>query len=198
MFKKIFIDLCNQKKEAPSAVCKKVGITPATFSCWTDESVPRQATLQRIASYFNVTTDYLLGKEESKKKGISIPVFGNVAAGIPISAIEDIVDTEEITQEMAAKGEYFGLIIKGDSMEPRFTTGDVVIVRQQDTAETGDIAIVMIGNENATCKKIKRTPEGVMLISTNPAYEPMFYTNEQIEELPVKILGKVVELRAKF
>lgn len=67
MFKKIFIDLCNSKKEAPTAVCMKVGLSNATFSCWTDTSVPRKATLQRIADYFEVSVDYLLGKEEIKK-----------------------------------------------------------------------------------------------------------------------------------
>lgn len=63
MFKKIFIDLCNAKKVSPSSVCQKVGLSTATFSCWTDESVPRRATLQRIADYFGVTVDYLLGNE---------------------------------------------------------------------------------------------------------------------------------------
>lgn len=60
MFKKIFIDLCNKKGEAPSAVCRKVGITPATFSGWSEKTIPRQATLYRIADYFGVTVDYLL------------------------------------------------------------------------------------------------------------------------------------------
>lgn len=69
MFKKIFIDLCNQKKESPSAVCRKVGITPATFSGWTDKTVPRQATLFRIAEYFGVTIDYLLsGSDDNGQK----------------------------------------------------------------------------------------------------------------------------------
>ena len=63
MLKKIFIDLCNAKKVSPSSVCQKVGLSTATFSCWTDESVPRRATLQRIADYFGVTVDYLLGNE---------------------------------------------------------------------------------------------------------------------------------------
>ncbi len=154
-------------------------------------------TLEKIATATHVSISYIIG-EEIKKQGIKIPVFGNVAAGIPISAIEDIVDYEEITEELANSGEYFGIVIKGDSMEPRMTTGDVVIVKSQPTAETGDIAIVMVENDNATCKKIKKTPEGIMLISLNPIYEPMFYSNKEIEQLPVRIIGKVVELRAKF
>ena len=165
------------------------------------DTEPNEETIIKLSEYFGVTTDYLLGKTQiptAGKKGVKIPVYGNVAAGIPISAIEDIVDYEEITEELAASGEYFGLVIKGDSMEPRMMTGDVVIVKSQPTAETGDIAIVMVDGENATCKKIKKTPEGIMLISLNPTCEPMFYSNKQIEQLPVRILGKVVELRAKF
>ena len=83
-------------------------------------------------------------------------------------------------------------------MEPRMTNGDVVIVRKQNTIESGEVAIVLINGDEATCKKIKKTPEGVMLISLNNAYEPVFYTNKQINDLPVQIIGKVVELRAKY
>ena len=132
------------------------------------------------------------------KKGVRIPVYGSVAAGIPIEAITDIEDYEEITEDMARTGSFAALKIKGDSMEPRFTAGDVVIVKLQDDVDSGDIAIVLVNGDEATCKKIKKTPEGVMLISTNPNYEPMFYSNREIEEKPVRIWGKVVELRAKF
>ena len=167
----------------------------------TGRASPNPETLAKIANIFNCSMEALTGIENnniSTVKGVRIPVFGSVAAGIPISAIEDIIDWEEITEDMAHSGEYFGLVIHGDSMEPKFSTGDVVIVRAQPTAETGDISIVMIGGEDATCKKIKKTPEGVMLISLNPEYEPMFYSNKQIESLPITIIGKVVELRAKF
>ncbi len=165
----------------------------------TGRASPNPEILAKIAQILNCTMEELIGTTSKEKKiGIKIPVLGEVAAEIPISAIEDIVDFEEISAELANQGEYFGFVIKGDSMEPRMKMGDVVIVRSQQTAETGDIAIVLIDGENATCKKIKKTPEGVMLISLNPAYEPMFYSNKQIEQLPVRILGKVVELRAKF
>lgn len=134
-----------------------------------------------------------------KKQALRIPVLGYVAAGIPIEAIEDIIDYEELDPKEYRDGaEYFGLQIKGASMEPRFTDGDVVIVRKQPDVDSGQIGIVCINGDHATCKKIKKTPEGVMLISTNPAYEPIFYSNEEIASIPITILGRVVELRAKF
>lgn len=190
-------NLLKEQGKKQIDLCKYLNIGKNRYTDWKAGRINSyNKYLPQIADFFNVSVDFLLGKTETQ--GVKIPVFGDVATGIPISAIEDIVDMEEITKEMASKGEYFGLVIKGDSMEPRMTTGDVVIVRSQPTAETGDIAIVMINGENATCKKIKKTPEGIMLISLNPAYEPMFYSNKEIEQLPITILGKVVELRAKF
>lgn len=132
------------------------------------------------------------------KKGVVINVLGRVAAGIPIEAVTDIIDTEEITEEMARTGEFFGLQIHGDSMEPKFSEGDVVIVRQQDDAVSGDIVIAMINGDDATCKRLRKYRDGIELVSTNPSYEPMFFSNEDIEKKPVKIIGRVVELRAKF
>lgn len=132
------------------------------------------------------------------KHGVVINVLGRVAAGIPIDAVTDIIDTEEISLEMARTGEFFGLQIKGDSMEPKISDGDVVIVRQQNDAESGDIVIATINGDEATCKRIRKYRDGIELVSNNPCYEPMFFSNEEIENKPVRIIGRVVELRAKF
>lgn len=201
MFKERFIELCTQKNVSPSYVCLKIGISPAAFSQWTDKTVPRKVTQKKIADFFGVTVDYLLGKKETDtlaKRGVKINVLGSVAAGIPISAIHDVIDEEEITEELAAQGDFFGLAIKGDSMSPMIMNGDTVIVKAQPEVSDGDIAIALVGEDEATCKKIKKTPEGVMLIPLNSEYEPIFYTNKQIEQLPVRVIGKVVEQRRKF
>lgn len=131
-------------------------------------------------------------------RSIKINVLGRVAAGIPINAITDIIDTEEITEELARTGEFFGLKIKGDSMEPRICDGDVVIVRQQDDAESGDIVIAMVNGDDATCKRLVKYAQSIALVSFNTKYEPMMFTEKEIEEKPVRIIGKVVELRGKL
>lgn len=164
--------------------------------------------IESAARIGNVSPAYLMGWDSNvssitngtkyKKNGVTINVLGRVAAGIPIEAIEDIIDTEEITEEMAETGDFFGLIIHGDSMEPRIAEGDVVIVRQQEDAESGDTIIAMINGSDATCKRLKKYNDGIMLISTNPKYEPMVFSHRDVDEIPVKIIGKVVELRAKF
>lgn len=91
-------------------------------------------------------------KVRMAKKAIRIPVLGNVAAGIPIEAIEDVIDYEEISEELAHTGDFFALKIEGDSMEPRICNGDVVIVRKQNYAESGDLVIVLVNGDSATCK----------------------------------------------
>lgn len=83
-------------------------------------------------------------------------------------------------------------------MEPKMSEGDIVIVRQQDDAESGEIVIVTVNGTDATCKRLRKYRDGIELISNNPSYEPIFFTNEEIETKPVKIIGRVVELRAKF
>ena len=157
--------------------------------------------ITELARVLNVTESYLMGWEDDDKEtsqGIKIPVLGTVAAGIPISAVEDILDYEEIPQSWQNQGEFFGLRIKGDSMQPKMDEGDVVIVRQQSDANNGDTVIVLVNGDDATCKKLQKTDNGIMLVSTNPNYLPMFFTNEEIVTKPVVILGKVVELRSKF
>lgn len=153
--------------------------------------------IERLASLFGVSPEYLTGWE-SNSSTVRIPVYGRVAAGIPTEGITDITDYEEIDAAMAANGEYIALTIHGHSMEPRFTEGDVVIIRKQPDIEDGQIAVVMINGDDATVKRVRKTGDGIMLLPTNPAYEPIYYTKKQIRELPVKIIGKVVELRAKF
>ena len=195
---KTLATLRKNKKISQDKLSQLLNVSRSTVAMWERGSnEPDNKTLVKIANILETSTDNLLGNK-NLQKGIKIPVLGNVAAGIPIEAIEDIIDYEEITEDMAKQGEYFGLVIKGNSMEPRMTTGDVVIVQQQPDVDTGDIAVVMINGDEATCKKIKKTPEGIMLIALNPDYEPMFYSNKKIEQLPVRIIGKVVELRAKF
>ena len=154
-----------------------------------------------MAKLFDCSPQYLMGWEtqnSSSKKGVKIPVLGKVPAGVPIEVVEDIIDYEEITVEMAKEGEFFGLQIKGNSMEPRICEGDVVIVRKQDDAETGDLVVAMINGNEATCKRLMKYKDGIRLMPNNPAYEPLYYSNKEIEEKPVKIIGKVVENRQKY
>ena len=136
---------------------KLLNVSNGTIAMWeTDKRQPDIDTLKKLANFFNVTTDYLLGKDiKDNNKGVKIPVLGVVPAGVPIEAIEEILEYEEITPEMAKSGEYFGLKVKGDSMSPNILEGDILIVRKQEDANSGDICVVMVNGDVATVKKIK-------------------------------------------
>lgn len=202
MFSKQIKLLRTNKGLTQVEFAKIFNIATGTIAMWeTGKRQPDFNTINKLAEYFNVSTDYLLGVEQQpkpKKIGVKIPVLGEVQAGVPIEAIQDIIDYEEIDEQTAAQGEFFALQVRGDSMEPKFSQGDVVIVKQQSTVDSGNIAIVLVNGDSATIKKFVRHDSGISLIALNPAYEPMFYTNKEVEELPVICLGKVVELRAKF
>ena len=206
-FQNILKSLRVAKGLTQDELSKQLNISRSTIGMYEKGArEPDFETLELIADYFNVDTDYLLGRtvkttyipSSALCKGVSINVLGRVAAGIPIDAIEEVIDTEEITEEMAKTGEFFGLKIKGNSMEPRIYENDVVIVRQQNDAESGDVVIATINGDEATCKRLRKYRDGIELISNNPSYEPMFFSNEEILSKPVRIIGKVVELRGKF
>lgn len=184
-------------------MCDALGVKYTTFTDWVKgNSYPRIDKIELMANYFGISKADLVEERTIGKKvshnSITINVLGRVAAGIPLNAIEEIIDTEEISEKMASEGEYFALKITGDSMEPKISNGDVVIVRKQSDADDGDLVIAMVNGYDAVCKRLKKYAEGIALISNNPLYEPMYFSNKDIIEKPVTILGKVRELRAKF
>ena len=201
MFWKNFYCLCEKNGIKPLHVVSELGIAAGSITKWKNGTIPSTKNIQKIANYFHVESEYFFVDHDhsaNKKEILRIPVYGQVAAGIPIEAIEDIEDYEEVDAYTVPHGEYMALRIKGHSMEPKISDGDVVIVRRQPDVDSGDIAVVLVNGDDATVKRIKKSPQGVTLIPSNPAYEPMYYSNKEIESLPVQILGRVVELRAKL
>ncbi|MDE6597593.1 MAG: LexA family transcriptional regulator [Clostridia bacterium] len=154
---------------------------------------PRVDTVEAIERALGMSKN-----DRSERNGKWINVYGNIAAGIPIEAIEDIIDQEEITSEMAETGEYIALKVKGSSMEPRIMNDDVVIIKLQETIENGEIAAVLVNGNDVTLKQVKKEDNGLWLIPFNSAFPHFFYTKKECAELPIRILGKMVELRAKF
>lgn len=180
---------------------ENLGISYSTVSDWINgNAYPRIDKIEMMANYFGINKSDLVEEEKYNNEisALKIPVLGNVAAGIPITAVEDILDYEEVPISWQNQGEFFALRIKGDSMQPRMESGDVVIVKQQSDANSGDTVIALVNGDDATCKRLEKTDNGIMLVSTNPKYPPMFFSKEDIATKPVVILGKVVEFRGKF
>lgn len=161
-----------------------------------------QKRIVDFAKALNTSIEYLLDMDkkdsEEKPQPVRIPVLGRIAAGIPLEMIEDVVDWEEIDAETAKLGPIFALKVEGHSMEPRILDGDVVIIHQQEDAESGDIVIASVNGDDATCKRLRKFKDGIELVPNNPAYAPMFFSNQEIVSKPVRIIGKVIELRGKF
>lgn len=197
-----------EKELSQKDIADYLGITGSAYGYY-EQGVrqPNTTVLQKLSDFYNVTTDYILGRtvirnEESlrgKNKIVNIPVLGSIPAGVPIAAIEDICDYVDITIPQSANSlDYFALKVFGDTMAPRIQSGDVVVCRKQDNVDNEDIAIVLIDSENATIKRIQKNADGISLIPDNTAYRPKFFTSNEIVTIPIKILGKVIELRGKF
>jgi len=160
----------------------------------------------KIGKHFNVSIDYLLGHIESNASlvglndnTIEIPVYGKIPAGTPFEMIEDIVEKIKIPASWVKNGvQYFGLKIDGNSMLPEFRNGDTIILRQQPNCESGQYCAVSINSTDAVFKKVIKKPNGILLQPLNTEYEPVFYTKKEIEELPVTILGVLVENRRSY
>jgi repressor LexA len=206
--------------------CNRLGFKYSTVTDWLNaEKYPRIDKIETMANFFRINKSDLvephllgylddpshpmrpyLGQESPSsadtviRHSYRVPILGRVAAGKPIYACEDVIGYQYIDESFQNDGyEYFALIIKGKSMEPTIMDGDTVIVRKQDYIESGQIAIVLIDGEDATAKEVKETPEGVVLIGHNAAvYQPHFYSRQEIQELAVQIIGRVVQSIRKF
>lgn len=191
-------NICKTRKIPLSRLEKDLGYSNGYIAQLRKGVFPSDR-LTEIAAYLDVSIDLLLGNEpEDENSAYLVPVLGRVAAGLPLLAAEEIIDWEELPKAWKLKGDYFGLVIKGQSMEPRMCEGDVVIIRRQETCESGQTAIVMVNGDEATCKRVVYHDNGLSLVSYNPVFPPQFYTSEEVEKLPVRIIGVVAELRAKI
>lgn len=192
-------ELRLRKGMSQEEVSKVLGIKRATISNYEQgRTSPDLDGLTAFAKYFGVTTDYLIYNDLqpiSKEKTFKVPVLGRIPAGIPVSAIETIIGWEDLPIEMKTSGDFFALEVSGESMTPQIKDGDHVILRQQSYADNGDIVAVRINGYDATLKRIKKVQGGLLLIPNNPNFETKFYTAEQVEGLPVEIIGKAIELR---
>lgn len=186
-------EIRKQNKLGQIELAKKLNVANGTISMWENNlRTPDLETIKKIANLFNVALSDLV--EDLNKT--RIPVLGRIPAGIPLEMIEDVLDFEEINPEMLRGGkEYFALKVQGDSMAPKFLKDDILIIRKQDTCDNGAFAVVAVNGYDATFKKVIKKENCIILQPLNLSYEPMIYTSEDIEKLPVRILGVVVEIR---
>lgn len=124
-------------------------------------------------------------------KTVKIPILGKVKAGYDYLAQENIIDYIAFKIDGSDKENYYALYVTGDSMEPLFDDGDIVIVHKQDDFNNGENCVVLINGNEATIKKVYKGTTGIKLQAVNPYYPPRIFTEEEIKDLPVKIIGVV-------
>lgn len=200
MFKKNFIKICNDKKVAPTTVVRAIGLTASAFSCWTDETVPRRATLMKLADYLGCTVDDLLAEEPTpiqpntifldQQNIHMIPLYESVSAGFGTLAINDVIDYVPLfISSPIEASETLCIKVTGDSMYPKIEDGDIIQVHKQDSVDSGAIAVVLLDNEDGLVKKVIYGETWIELHSINPMYKTMRFNGA--DTLRVKVLGKV-------
>lgn len=192
-----------------------VGVAPSTIQRYESGTFKKakMPVVESIANHLHINPSWLLGKSNTKelKTQISqniqnsknnnytihkIPILGTIAAGLPIYAEQHIEDYTYTDHNHGA--EYFALRVKGDSMNATaIIDGSLLIVRRQEEVENGEIAVVMVNDENATVKRFKREGYMVQLIpqSYNPEHQIQFYN---LKKDTIKIIGKVIECKIEF
>lgn len=197
---KYYMNLHNKTQKE---ICRDLGIAETTFSGWVRAiTYPRIDKIEKMANYFGIEKAYLVEDRSTLKAVLPvyrIPIVGKVVAGTPIDAIENITDYIRVTNPAAADGSYYALHVVGASMEPEMKEGDLVIVHKQEYFDNGDICIVLVNGNEATVKKVQKSDQGITLIGFNAVvYPPHFYNAKEVEDLPVRIIGKVKEVRREY
>ena len=219
-FGKTLKTLRNSRNISATKLSEDLNIHRGSLSNWeTGRRTPDSEMLLKIANYFNVSVDYLLGndtddtdlfnlkgyvrflKKVKDNEMVKIPVLGAIRAGLPLYADENIIDYEDVHQEELMMGEEtFFLEVKGDSMiNARIYEGDRVRIRKQNHLDNnGDIMAVRVNGDEATLKRVYLQENGIALISENPKYAPMFYPASEIESGYVEIIGRAMEVKIKL
>lgn len=170
----------------------------------------KQRKLTILAEALNVNEVWLLGYDVSMEREantkidklgnpvVEIPILGTVKAGYDYLAQENWIGTIDIDKKLADGGEFFALKVKGDSMAPVLIEDDIVIIKKQDDFENGDIVVAIVNGDEATIKKGKKSESKILLQPFNTNYDPLIFTEEEMDTIPVRIVGTVKQLKREF
>lgn len=203
----------EKKQMTQSELGKMLGVERATVSRYeTGDREPDSEVIRRLAGFFGVSVDYLLGQTDDPRPAQKIreqqaeylahllgdqlvspdemtelPIIGRIAAGEPIYADQNIEGKEMVLKTDIAGGEYFWLRVRGDSMADKIADGDLVLVRKQTTLENGQIGVVLVNGDEATIKRVYLNGDQCMLVPDNATYQPQVYPASE-----VIVIGEVV------
>ena len=203
-----FYELLQAHDTTVYKVAKETGIPPSTFSDWkSGRSVPKAEKLCRIANYFGVSLDVMLGSHAGKsierdsfkkiRQSKMVAIIGEIRAGAPIVTNETLLGRELADVEDA--DDYFYLMIRGDSMKNiGMVNGSLVLFHRQQYADEGEVVACLVGGESATVKRFHRNAKKVYLLPENEDYSPSELTTDDFEMGEARILGVAKEIKIKL
>ncbi len=209
-FQKNLVRLFDETGKLKKDLADYVGVSANTVTSWcAGQKVPRMDKLDMICAFFHVERSDLLQARDSSSTDanridaidvIKIPLLGRVVAGDPQEAIQEADEFIYIpSMNHRRSDDYFALRVNGESMEPNLMDGDIAIVHIQPDVDSGQIAVVLIDNQDSTVKRVFITPDGITLVADNPAvFSPRFFTNEDCAALPIRILGRVISIQREM
>lgn len=202
--------LLDERGITATDVARETGISRSSLTDWKKgRSTPKYEKRKKIADMFGVTVDYLdgvspfpYGEEKnfevcSESNTVTIPILGRVPAGIPIEAVTDRIGEVEIARPRG-DDKYWALKVKGDSMYPKILDGDIVIFREQQSYENGDICVVRIDGTDATLKKVVKNGDSIILQPLNPDFEPLVFSDSVVDQPSLEVIGVAKEIRREL
>jgi len=193
-------ELRKQKGVSVEKLAESLGISvPYLYDIEKERRRLHEDLIKKLCDYFNISADYLLSRNGNHNSNgfkyplidflgstVKIPIIGIIRAGDPLFADQNIIGYEDVPASEVKDGEYFYLIVTGDSMTGSgIYPGYKVLVLRQEYAENGQIAVVLVKNEEATLKWVKYIDQKISLLSDNPKYEPMIYKPEEVQILGI-------------
>lgn len=202
--------LLDERGITATDVARETGISRSSMTDWKKgRSTPKYEKRKKIADMFGVTVDYLdgvspfpYGEEKSfevcsESNTVTIPILGRVPAGIPIEAVTDRIGEIEIASPRG-DDKYWALKVKGDSMYPKILDGDIVIFREQQSCENGDICVVRVNGTDATLKKVVKNGDSIILQPLNPDFEPLVFSDSVVDQPSLEVIGVAKEIRREL
>lgn len=194
--------ICKQKGISLSKVLTNCGLSKSHGTYWKNGGLPKSDVVTKIADYLNVSVDSLFGRSIDLYSNIEtlptdkvfmIPVFENVSAGFGAYACSDIVEYFPLYINNPSDAKHTLCIkVTGDSMYPKIEDGDMIVVRKQESVDSGQMAVVMIDNEEGVVKKVNYGVDWIELISINPMYPPLRFEGEDV--LRISVVGIVKQI----
>lgn len=210
-FSKRFSELIKNSSIDISQLAKMLGIKSKStiYRYMNGEMAPKVPTVKYASDIFNVNPLWLMGYDAPKYNNEKTKKLDNLVSPINILktiksdydylAPENIVGTINVEKSLVGNGEdYFALKIKGDSMSPILMENDIAIIKKQENFESGNIVVAIVNHNEATIRKVRKNDTSILLQSFNPNYEPIVFTYDEMETIPVTIIGVVKQLKREF